>query len=190
MRASILAGFVGAALMAAILVIIVLAWLWLGGFDPRASSPARLAPLALDIAVKQRMDAGAAQLGPPPASNDRRTVFGYRQYDAECATCHGAPDAPRAVWAKSMRPQPPDLTEKPTGLSPKALFWLICHGVKMSGMPAFGVQHTDDQIWDIALFVRALPTMKAQDYGRLRATYGPAPKPFDLTPDAACLHGA
>jgi mono/diheme cytochrome c family protein len=89
-----------------------------------------------------------------------------------------------------MRPQPPDLTEKPTGLSPKALFWLICHGVKMSGMPAFGVQHTDDQIWDIALFVRALPTMKAQDYGRLRATYGPAPKPFDLTPDAACLHGA
>lgn len=189
MRGSILAGLAGAALMAAILLIVALAWLWLGGFDPRASSPSRLAPMALDIALKQRMQAAAARLGPPPAPNDRRTVLGYRQYDAECAACHGAPDAPRALWAKSMNPQPPDLTETPTRLGPKALFWLICHGVKMTAMPAFGVQRTDDEIWDLALFVRALPTMKSEDYQRLRATYGPAPKPFALTPDAACLRG-
>jgi hypothetical protein len=31
--------------------------------------------------------------------------------------------------------------------------------------------------------------MKPEDYQRLRATYGPAPKPFALTPDAACLRG-
>jgi mono/diheme cytochrome c family protein len=190
MRGSILAGFVGAALMAAVLVIIALAWLWLGGFDPRASSQSHLAPLALDIAVKQRMEAGAARVGPPPAPDVRRLVLGYRQYDAECAACHGTPDASPAPWAKSMSPQPPDLSETSTHLSPKALFWLICHGVKMTGMPAFGVQRTDDKIWDLALFVRTLPTMKAQDYERLRATYGPAPKAFSLTPDAVCLHGA
>jgi mono/diheme cytochrome c family protein len=175
--------------MTAILLVVALAWFWLGGFDPRASSPSRLAPMALDIALKARMRTAAGQLGPPPAPNDRRTVLGYRQYDAECAACHGAPDAPRALWAKSMNPPPPDLTETPTHLDPKALFWLICHGVKMTAMPAFGAQRTDDEIWDLVLFVRALPVMKPEDYQRLRATYGPAPKPFALTPDAACLRG-
>jgi hypothetical protein len=57
----------------------------------------------------------------------------------------------------------------------------------MTGMPAFGVQRTDDQIWGLALFVSALPEISQQDYQRLRSTYGPAPKPFSLTPNAACL---
>jgi mono/diheme cytochrome c family protein len=188
MRALILAGLTGAALTAAILVMIAVAWLWLGGFDTRASSPSRLAPAALNLALMARVEAAVAKVGSPPATNGRRTVFGYRQYDAECAACHGAPDLPRAHWAVSLNPQPPDLTETPSHLTPRGLFWLICHGVKMSGMPAFGVQRTDDEIWDLALFVSVLPTMKPQDYQRLRATYGPAPKPFALTPDAACLH--
>jgi mono/diheme cytochrome c family protein len=133
------------------------------------------------------MKSGASSVPAPPSPTRRRIVIGYRQYDADCGACHGTPIAPRAQWARSMNPEPPDLTAVRTRRTPKELFWLICHGEKMSGMPAFGVQRTDDQIWSLALFVSALPDISAQDYGRLHAAYGPAPRQFSLTPNATCL---
>ncbi len=188
MRALILAGLAGAAMLAAVLVMSGMAWLWLGGFDAGAASPeSPLAARALRITLNHQLELAEAAAGSPPAPNGKSLIFGFRQYDAECAACHGTPDEPRALWARSMNPPSPDLTETPSRLSVKQLFWLICHGVKMTGMPAFGVQRTDRQISDLTLFVRALPNMKAQDYQSLRATYGPAPKPFSLTPNAACL---
>jgi mono/diheme cytochrome c family protein len=188
MRALILAGLAGAAMLAAVLVMGGLAWLWLGGVDAGAASPeSGLAAGALRMALHRQLESAEAAAGSPPPPTSKSLIFGFRQYDAECAACHGTPDEPRASWARSMNPAAPDLTETPTRLSVKQLFWLICDGVRMTGMPAFGVQHTDRQISDLTLFVRALPTMKAQDYQSLRATYGPAPKPFSLTPNAACL---
>ena len=188
MRALILAGLAGAAMLAAVLVMSGMAWLWQGGFDARASSPeSRLASGLLRVALNRQLELAEAAPRSPLAPTSKSLIFGFRQYDAECAACHGTPDEPRALWARSMNPPPPDLTETPTRLTAKQLFWLICHGVKMTGMPPFGVQHTDREISDLTLFVRALPNMKAQDYQSLRATYGPAPKPFSLTPNAACL---
>jgi mono/diheme cytochrome c family protein len=188
MRALILAGLAGAAMLAAVLVMGGMAWLWLGGYDARASSPeSRLASGALRTALTRQMALAEATAETPPAPTSRSLIFGYRQYDAECAACHGTPDEPRALWARSMNPQPPDLTQTSVGWNARQLFWLICHGVKMTGMPAFGVHRTDHEIWDLTLFVRALPNMKPQDYQSLRTTYGPAPKPFSLTSNAACL---
>jgi hypothetical protein len=34
----------------------------------------------------------------------------------------------------------------------------------MTGMPAFGVTHPDDKIWDIVAFVSKLPAMTAGEY--------------------------
>jgi mono/diheme cytochrome c family protein len=161
------------------------AWLWLGGYDASAGSPSRLAYAPLRFALERQME--AAKVPDAPPSTRHRIVIGFRQYDADCGACHGTPIAPRAQWARSMNPEPPDLTAARTRLTPKQLFWLICHGEKMTGMPAFGVQRTDDQIWGLALFVNALPDISAQDYARLRTAYGPAPRPFSLTPNAACL---
>jgi mono/diheme cytochrome c family protein len=173
--------------LVAVLAIAAVAWIWLGGFDASAASPSQLANAPLHFALERQMEQGTANAPAPPPPTRRRTVIGYRQYDADCGVCHGTPIAPRAQWARSMNPEPPDLTATRTRLSPRQLFWLICHGEKMTGMPAFGVQRTDDQIWGLALFVSALPDMSAQEYGRLRAAYGPAPRPFSLTPNAACL---
>lgn len=184
----VLAGLVGAMLFALAVVAGAALWLWTGGFDAAASSPrSRLAYWPVRVALARQLERGAGAVGTPPKSDGRRLIFGYRQYDADCAACHGAPDQPRALWAKSMNPEPPDLTETDKRWSEKELYWLICHGVKMTGMPAFGVHRTDDEIWDLALFVSALPGMRPETYQQMRATYGPAPKPFDLTANAACV---
>jgi mono/diheme cytochrome c family protein len=188
MRSLLITSLLAVAVASMAAALAVAAWLWLGGFDATAASPpSRLAYWPLNLALARQAESGAAKVPDPPPPTRRRVVLGFRQYDADCSACHGTPAASRALWAKSMNPQPPDLTATQSRWPPKQLFWLICHGVKMTGMPAFGAQHTDDEIWDLTLFVSALPKMSAGDYQRLHAAYGPAPTPFSLTPNAACL---
>jgi len=43
---------------------------------------------------------------------------------------------------------------------------MVKHGIKMSGMPAFGPTHDDQALWNIAAFVKAMPDMTAERYAR------------------------
>ena len=49
--------------------------------------------------------------------------------------------------------------------SPAELFWIVKHGIKMTGMPAWG-DHSDDELWATVAFVEKLPGMSEQDYAR------------------------
>jgi len=44
-------------------------------------------------------------------------------------------------------------------------------GIKMSGMPAIGQSHSDEDIWSIAAFVRQLPTMTPEQYKAMEKRY-------------------
>lgn len=66
-----------------------------------------------------------------------------------------------------MKPRPPHLSEAAAHWRPQELFWLVKHGVKMSGMPAFGPTHADQEIWNIVAFVRELPGMTPERYAAL-----------------------
>lgn len=69
-----------------------------------------------------------------------------------------------------MNPQPPLLADAVTLWRNNELFWIIKNGVKMTGMPAFGLTHSDDELWDIVGFVRQLPHISGNEYQRLRET--------------------
>ena len=43
-------------------------------------------------------------------------------------------------------------------------FWVIKHGVKMTGMPAWGASHDDDVIWSLVAFLNKLPQLSPQQY--------------------------
>jgi hypothetical protein len=66
-----------------------------------------------------------------------------------------------------MRPRPPHLTEAAADWDLREVFWLVRHGVKMSGMPAFGPSQDDQAIWNIAAFVKELPAMTPERYAAL-----------------------
>jgi hypothetical protein len=40
-------------------------------------------------------------------------------------------------------------------------------GVKMTGMPAWGVTHEDELLWDVVAFVRKLPELTPEQYETL-----------------------
>lgn len=57
-----------------------------------------------------------------------------------------------------MYPRAADLTAvNAQSYSDRELFWIIKNGIRLSGMPAFGKVESDEHIWDLVFFVRALP---------------------------------
>ena len=38
------------------------------------------------------------------------------------------------------------------------------HGVKMTGMPAWGPTHSEEELWSLVAFMRLFPTMPASEY--------------------------
>lgn len=90
-------------------------------------------------------------------------------YDDMCAMCHAPPGRGATVFARGMNPTPPDLARAAERRSPEQLFWVIKNGIRMTGMPAWGVTHADDDLWRLVALVQGFPAMSGEDYERLLA---------------------
>src|SRR5262249_50698330 len=97
----------------------------------------------------------------PPMSLDDPTVVkaGAKAFaDHGCANCHGAPGVTWAKFSEGMKPGPPDLKEVANERDAGQLFWVVKHGINMTGMPSFGaIGVSDNDIWAIAAFIKKLP---------------------------------
>ncbi|PSJ19156.1 hypothetical protein CVH10_24325, partial [Halomonas sp. ND22Bw] len=50
---------------------------------------------------------------------------------------------------------------------PAKQFWIIDNGIRMTGMPAWGVTHDDLDMWQIVAFLQRLPELSTADYQAL-----------------------
>ena len=73
---------------------------------------------------------------------------------------------PEGDIAHGLYPPPPDLANTVPLYSPAELFWIVKHGIKMTGMPAWS-DHSDEEIWATVGFIEKLPGMSEQDYASL-----------------------
>lgn len=97
---------------------------------------------------------------------DART--GFSQFDQMCVGCHGAPGVAALDIAQQMNPKPPELGEEAGEWSPAQLYWIITHGIKMTGMPGIRELHNQQERWQLTAFVHSLPEMAAADYQAMR----------------------
>lgn len=164
-------------------------WVALGGFDVSASSPhGRLSYGVIHMVLIRTVQGRAGDVPPEPPLGPDRVIAGFRQYDAECVRCHGAPGVARERWADWMNPSPPYLMDVAKRFSDPELFWIVCHGAKMTGMPAWGSHRSDADIWSLVAFLRAMPYVPPAGYARLKQAYGgPDPSGGPGLPDARCL---
>jgi putative copper resistance protein D len=87
------------------------------------------------------------------ASIAKGTAF----YAARCAVCHGRAGKGDGPGGAGLPKLPADLTAPHTGQHTAGdLFWWITHGIRVSGMPAFGETLAEDERWDLINFLRAL----------------------------------
>ena len=77
-----------------------------------------------------------------------------------------APGVPKGDIAQGLYPPPPDLAKGALLYTPAELFWIVKHGIKMTGMPAWS-DHSDDELWATVAFLQKLPGMTQEDYARL-----------------------
>ena len=166
-----LLGLIGLAIVCAVAVtLFVQSGLYDIGADVPHSEPvARLidAVRIRSVAVRAENVVRPADLGDP-----KRIAAGAGLYAEMCSGCHLAPGMEPSEISQGLYPRAPALT-KPTGLTPEQEFWVIKHGIKMSGMAAWGVTHSDELIWDMVSFIRQLPKMSP---GQYRAAIASAPE--------------
>jgi mono/diheme cytochrome c family protein len=121
----------------------------------------------LDTIRQRSVVARARNIVVPTDLDDANRISkGAGEYAEMCSSCHLAPGMERTEISRGLYPRAPELRRR-TDLNPAEQFWIIKHGVKMTGMPAWGVTHDDELIWDVVAFVRKLPELTPEQYEAL-----------------------
>jgi thiosulfate dehydrogenase len=94
----------------------------------------------------------------PPTDESLRA--GIPLYVAHCQICHGGPDGAASVIARGLTPDPPQLAKHGVEDDPEATtYWKIKHGIRFTGMPAFGQTLSDREIWQMTFFLKRMDTL-------------------------------
>ncbi|CAN5392399.1 hypothetical protein BH23ACI1_BH23ACI1_30100 [soil metagenome] len=162
-----------AATVAAALVLVLMAGLYLfirgHGFDARAE------PGRLETAVATRLRAlaipsPARDRANPEPPGDEAFEDGLAHFADHCATCHANDGSGDTDYGRGLYPKPPDMRLAPTqSLTDGELFYLIEHGVPLTGMPGFGSGTPEGETasWRLVHFIRRIPRLTDEELGRM-----------------------
>src|SRR6202166_2321178 len=135
------------------------------GFSAR-ENPSWLEAFAAQIAKSLAIPATYRLKNPyaPTAENIRE---GREHFADHCAICHGNDGSGDTLFGKGLYPKPPDMRAAETqNKSDGELYYTIENGVRLSGMPAFGEEHSvggDADTWHLVLFIRHLPQITSEE---------------------------
>ena len=121
----------------------------------------------IETTRKRSVQRRADGIAVPELRAQAGVAVGAAAFEDMCAGCHGAPGREPILEARDMNPTPPDLAELSTERNPAEVFWVIKHGIRMTGMPAWGASHTDSQLWQLVAFIRRMPGLSADEYRQL-----------------------
>ena len=128
----------------------------------------------------------AKGISPPRWTGAQQLLAGYCAYETHCVACHGAAAVAREQWVNGLEPQPPYLLDVTREFTPAQLFWIVKHGIKMTGMPAWGESMSDADIWNVVAWIEASRDLPPQTYAQWRAerrcgvTGPPSPGPLSI----------
>lgn len=149
--------------------------IWAGAYNVAATVPHFDITKWFFGVVRDRSIAIRVETITPPAELHARLDMdrAVRSFHDMCVGCHAAPGLEPSFVREGLNPEPPRLgEERVQERSDAELFWIIAHGIKMTGMPALAPTHADEDIWELVAFLRKLPKMNPQEYQALMAAAG------------------
>ncbi len=91
----------------------------------------------------------------PVALDDANLVAGIKLYAQNCAVCHGTAEGTPSNIARGLYQHAPQLAKDGVEDDPEGVtYWKVTHGIRFTGMPSFGASLSDEQRWQLALFLK------------------------------------
>lgn len=109
---------------------------------------------------------------PDKVRDDTALISAAGHFRQSCATCHGAPGLAPSPEMQAATPPAPDLGTTVGHYDDAELFWIVQHGVKYTGMPAWPTLDRPDEVRRMVGFLRRLPGMTAQEFEALTVADG------------------
>jgi cytochrome c553 len=155
----------------------------------------RITAFALGFAMKRSVATHTLGGEPLDLDDEALVVRGAGHYHTGCLPCHGRPDtAYFSQVMQRMTPPPPFLPDVLAQWEPDELFYIVKHGVKFTGMPAWPSPQRDDEVRAVVAFLLRLPGLDAQAYQRLahgeadpRGIEAAPPDPYGTDPALRAL---
>ncbi len=146
-------GFVAAIV---VLPIGCMAYFALGFSQIRADAkPSALETSILQSVVRASVRRSAAVVPNPPAANEDAVLAGGKLYVAGCQGCHGELGG-TYEQDRDHFPPVPELPHTGTQYSEPELYWIVKHGIRMTGMSAYGPFYSEKELWSLAAFLRRI----------------------------------
>src|SRR5579875_2622912 len=163
--------FVAGFIVGIVLIPILIYCYFRFGYAPvaTAASPIpferKLAHLGLDARIRKEAPKAA-----PFQASEANLENAAHLYRDHCAICHGVMGGDKSPTAKGMYPPPPQLlhgkgvTDDPPGET----YWKVDHGIRLTGMPAYGQSLSQNEMWQISLLLAGADKLSAAVQGILK----------------------
>jgi len=161
-------------ILVALLVLIIAAAAVLLSVALRDGISARTKPTA----VEEMLARSLRHLAIPVSARNRRNPVpltdavlkeGRDHFADHCFTCHANDGSGDTEVGPNFYPRVPDLRSPQTqNLSDGELFYIIRHGVRLTGMPAWGGLHDDEDNWKLVHFIRHLPKITPAELDEMK----------------------
>lgn len=134
-----------------------------GFVDPRAdaepgSLETKLAMPALDASLDRR----APNMKNPIQLTQENLLAGMKTYQADCAGCHGDISHPHSAFGDSFYPRVPQFVEDAPDMTESQNFYIIQHGVRLSGMPGWKASLKEPEMWQVTAFLNNIDKLPPQ----------------------------
>lgn len=147
--------FIFGFLSAIILIVVALfCYVRFGFVDPRAdvgpgSLEENLAMPALDASVDRR----APSMKNPVQPTEENLLAGMRIYQSNCSGCHGDIVHHHLAFGDSFYPRAPQFMEDAPDMPENQNYYIIEHGIRLSGMPAWNSTMKESEVWQVTSFL-------------------------------------
>jgi mono/diheme cytochrome c family protein len=138
--------------------------------QPSSDTEKHLAMSAVDAST----DRHAPELKNPLPANEDTIVSGADLYMNHCAGCHGVPSNKDSVFANSFNPPVPVFFKDAPDMSENQNFYIIQHGIRWTGMPAWGKTLSSTQIWQLVTFLSNIEKLPPAAAKKLEIQASPA----------------
>lgn len=135
------------------------------GFDARTEPGAVETALALRLR-RMAIPGEARDRTNPEPQTEETFRNGLAHFADHCAVCHSNDGSGQNEIGRGMYPKPPDMRLARTrNLTDGELFYIIEHGVPLTGMPGFGTRTPDGEraTWHLVQFIRRLPNLTDEE---------------------------